>query len=298
MNHFRLLVISVCSLGLFACGKKEQAASGKTEESSKQVNLVEPVGTGIKQPNSDSDTLAQEATTSGFVLTDEERAALTQRFEAEAAQLKEKGEWEAQRFGFYEKWGKEDPLTAMTYATSEEEPGSAISMPGAVLKGWLSVDRHDARKWLDKQPGGVEKSVWLSRAVQEWPASSKNELLSSLKTNDSSPNFFLPIRTYADRFMGDNAEQIYSWIAENFEESGQLGEMQRRIMQDWATKDPETASGWLAKSSANAPWRDDAIEGLALAVRSLNPEEARTWVNAIKDEKRREEALARLQGPR
>lgn len=247
-----------------------------------------------------SDTAASgSAGSGGEVKTEsEDEKKHTAELEAEAKSLKEGGTWEEERVPFYARWAQHNPEQAIIHARANNDTNAAIGCVARILSEWVNSGREEALEWLSKQEPTPERGVWLASTVNSWPQENLSELEGTLADWSAAPGGLVAIRAYANRMVKDQPDQFFAWVETKFKDSPQAGEVIKRITSDWAQLDPEAASGWLTKADSNAFWRDDAIEGLALSVVNEDPEAARTWINSIQDEKRREEALARLNSPR
>lgn len=270
---------------VFSCKKKE-SNSVKTSPITEAHSIAEAQGEQETSPAREFTQEEQEA-----------RAAANSKFETEAEALHTSGEWEAKRFDFYERWGRADGVAAITHALAKDQSGGTAYVATA-LKSWGSVDPKNAMNWLSAQKAGPDRSIWFSSLIEGLPLESLAETQAYLAQWLDTPGGAVAARSYAKRMVKEEPGIVYDWLATGLDGSPRRGELLQRITRDWAIEDPEAASGWLSQADAEAFWLPDAIEGLALAIVDQNPEEAQTWINSIQDEKRREEALARLNSPR
>lgn len=155
-------------------------------------------------------------------------------------------------------WGEKDSAKAVTAVMNLSAKDRERVAPD-LARAWAMRDPSAAVAWAQTFSEPKERQRVLRQAVTQWA--------------QSSP---LAAAQYAVQQPAENR-----------------GELVEQIMQNWSSRDAESAAAWLAKQP-NGAWRDGATVVLAESIAREDGATGLQWANTITEEKRRTREVTRL----
>lgn len=162
--------------------------------------------------------------------------------------------------GAAREWARVDPEAAASHARNTEDPMARSELVEAVSYSWAQRDPERAAEWAQSLEG-PEQAGAVGRVVETWsredPAAAGEFVSSSLE--------------------GDL--QVH---------------LARQVANRWVRNDATAATAWI-DSLPGGQMRDGAVHTLVQSIESDYPGVAMQWAETITDERRRSQALRRLE---